>query len=328
LSKAQFLAAMAIVCSMIADNVSGQFAAGGIQPAIMNSPTVTISKLIEMKLETQKLRLFMRLKAESRDGERALKTLITHQERVTAGLIEMGADEKSIAYSAASVTSGTPGVPNPESARKSIRQQAAQMRALNPQIRGQLGPVIPEDEDSELPIVFSASCSVTADWAFKDGADNKSILLPSKLRSKIGEMDLQGKELVVVLDPIEQQLIQPLLGAVNVNVYYPGSAENTSTDPAFYYVSVMSEEQEEVAIADAFKIVRSKGNALAKAGGGTLGAIRSISTSIQPTADPISVFQAYPGTTSVPKKAPNELLKTDPNAPSPALMLIVVFDLK
>ena len=236
---------------------------------------VSVSASHEVVLKPEKIRLQMLVRAESREGENAMKLLQKHQERVKKDLVELKAIEASIEFSETVMSVGTPGVDDPEVARKMLRQQAAQMaqmRNLNPQLRGQIATPANEDGTSDLPQIFAATSALIAEWQLENGLDNAAILLPIQLKTAIDEKDFKGKKLKEQLDPDEQLLLQPLLGMA---VY---SSPNRQPEFHLAYVGKMSPIQEEAALAGAFKKAHGQAAMLAKVAGRNLGAMRSISS--------------------------------------------------
>ena len=136
--------------------------------------TVSVSATHEIVLVPEKIRLQMLVRAESREGENAMKLLRKHQERLKKDLVGLNAVESSIEFSETSMSVGTPGVDDPEIARRMIRQQAAQlaqMRNLNPQLRGQIQTPTSEDGINDLPQIFAATSVLMAEWKVENGLE-------------------------------------------------------------------------------------------------------------------------------------------------------------
>ena len=251
----------------------------GQEPNQNKTSTVSVSATHEIVLAPEKIRLQMLVRAESREGENAMKLLQKHRERVKKDLVALHAVEASIEFSETTLSVGTPGVDDPEIARRMIRQQVAQMaqmRNLNPQMRGQIPNPPNEDGINDLPQVFAATSALIAEWNLENGLDEKAILLPMELKIAIDEKDFKGRKLKEALDPDEQLLVQPLMGSA---IY-----SSSSRQPEFHlvYVGKMSITQEEEALAAAFKKAQSQAAMLAKVAGRKLGSMRSISSNAMP----------------------------------------------
>lgn len=279
---------------------------------------------VDVTVAPSRLRLQVLVKAEDRDAEGALKLLRKHQARVEPELKALGADPASIVFSYPSITVGIPGVDNPDAARKTIKQQAAQMRNMNPQMRGQFPVQAVEDDDQELPSVFTAACTLTAEWPLPKGLDDNAIMLPSTLKSKIDEKDFRGKKLCAELDPTELELIQPLLGA---NVYY--AAQNASPDVQLSYVAVLSEQEEQEALKSAFAKAKSQAERLAGATGRKLVRLESVSSTVQAVATntnyPYVMATTSASSMAPPKRIPREVSAEDPNQLARTVTITVTF---
>ena len=290
--------------------------------------TVSVSATHEIVLVPEKIRLQMLVRAESREGENAMKLLRKHQERLKKDLVGLNAVESSIEFSETSMSVGTPGVDDPEIARRMIRQQAAQlaqMRNLNPQLRGQIQTPTSEDGINDLPQIFAATSVLMAEWKVENGLDDAAILMPIKLKTAIDEKDFKGRKLKEALDPDEQLLVQPLLGS---SIY---SSSSRQPDFQLVYVGKMSIDQEEVALAEAFKKAQSHAEILAKVAGRKLGGMRSISS------NPIALPQNYPQSYALnvsnsivafARKNVREVASEDPNGLRQMVAVNVSFDVE
>jgi len=292
------------------------------------SATVSVSATHEIVLVPEKIRLQMLVRAESREGENAMKLLQKHQERVKKDLVALNAVESSIEFSETSISVGTPGVDDPEIARRMIRQQAAQlaqMRNLNPQLRGQIQTPTSEDGINDLPQIFAATSVLLAEWKLENGLDDAAILLPIKLKTAVDEKDFKGRKLKEALDPDEQLLVQPLLGS---SIY---SSSNRQPEFQLVYVGKMSTNQEEVALAEAFKKAQSHADLLARVAGRKLGGMRSISSNSN--ALPQNYPQSYALNVSnsivaFARKNVREVASEDPNGLRQMVAVNVSFDVE
>jgi len=236
---------------------------------------VSATSAHEVALVPEKLRLQMLVKAESREAEDAIQLLKKQQERVTKELATLGAISTSIEFTTVTITVGTPGLDDPDVARRMARQQAAQMAQMRnnmpAQLRGQVQAPASE-QTTELPQIFTATTALAAEWQLTSGLDEEAILFPSKLKTAIDEKDFRGKKLKEILEPEEQSVIQSLLG---VNIY---STTTRQPELLLVYAAKLSDAQEEEALSIAFKKAQANATMLAKASGRKLGAMQSISS--------------------------------------------------
>ncbi len=239
-------------------------------PQTSKGGTISVTGSQDVVLIPIKLRLTLLVRVESRDSKRALQTFQEHRERVTNELSGLGAIPSSIEFSKPMISVGIPGVDDPEFARKQIRQQSAQMRNLNPQ-RARL-PASDSDEEPELPTIYTASSKLTAEWALSENSEDDNLLLPSTIRSAIQQNDFKGKNLKVVLNPEEQQLILPLMGSMSYSI------ANRVPEVQLVYVGRLSEAQEENAMKEAIQKGQAQAAMLARAMGKRVGGVRSISS--------------------------------------------------
>ena len=236
--------------------------------------SVSVTSAHEVVLVPEKIRLQMLVRAESREAENAIQLLKKHQERVAKELTALGAVSSAIEFTTITISVGTPGLDDPDIARRMARQQAAQMAQMRnniPQLRGQIPAPATEDQNTELPQIFTATTALSAEWELNTGLDETAILLPSKLKTAIDEKDFKGKRLKETLDPEEQTLIQSLLG---VGVY---SSTMRQPELLLVYAAKLSAAQEEEAVGIAFKKAQAHAAMLAKASGRKLGMMQSIS---------------------------------------------------
>ena len=240
-------------------------------PQTSRGGTISVTTAQDVVVVPSKLRLTMLVKVESRDSKRVLQTFREHQERVTNELNSLGAIPGSVQFSKPMINFGIPGVDDPEFARQQARQQAAHMRNLNPQ-RSRL-PALDTDEEPELTSIYTAASKLTAEWALDENSEDANLLLPSTIRSAIQQNDFKGKNLRVVLNPEEQQLILPLMGSSSY------SSSIRAPDIQLVYVARLSEAQEEDAMKQAFKKGQTQAAMLARAMGKRLAGVRSISSS-------------------------------------------------
>ena len=295
--------------------------------------SVSVGSAHEVVLAPERIRLQMLVRAESREAENANALLRKHQERVTKELATLGAISSSIEFTAVTVSVGTPGLDDPDIARRMARQQAAQLNQMRnniPQLRGQIPTPTAEDSSTELPQVYTATSALLAEWQLMNGLDEAAILFPSKLRTAIEEKDFKGKKLKETLDPEEQTLIQSLLGV--------GVFSNPSRQPELQmmYVGKLSDAQEEEALGIAFKKAQAQAVMLAKASGRKLGAMRSISSNSAalalnlPSAYSLNPYgqSGFNPMASFARKNVREVANEDPSNLKQMVSINVAFDIE
>ncbi len=237
-------------------------------------------------LEPMALRLTLTASAEDRDGESALRTLRDHTQRVEKELVFLGAAKESIKILEPTVSAAIPGVSNFEQARKQSRQQTMQMRVMNGAGGLVLGANqggnqgnVDELEEADMPHVYTATCSVIADWKISGPVDDKIRLMPSNLRRSILEKDLQGRRYTEKLTPQEQQMILSIAGN---NVYHPfvssfdGSPVLNDPKCRFRYIAKISDETLQIAFETAFQKARAEAEKMAKTASADIHGTRSI----------------------------------------------------
>jgi len=295
----------------------------------VRSATVSVASSHEVVLVPEKIRLQMLVRAESREAENAIQLLKKQQERVTKELTTLGAVSSSIEFTTVTISVGTPGLDDPDVARRMARQQAAQMAQMRNniplQLRGQMPTPAAEDQNTELPQIFTATTALSAEWQLNSGLDEATILFPSKLKTAIDEKDFRGKKLKETLDPEEQTLIQSLLG---VPVY---SSTTRQPELLLVYAAKLSDAQEEEALSVAFKKAQSHAAVLAKASGRKLGALLSIS------ANWVDLSRNYPPAygqnmsspmTGLVKRNVREVVSEDPSSLRQTVSVNVNFHLE
>ena len=296
--------------------------------------SVSVGSAHEVVLAPERIRLQMLVRAESREAENANALHRKHQERVTKELAALGAISSSIEFTAVTVSVGTPGLDDPDIARRMARQQAAQLNQMRnnipQQLRGQIPTPAAEDSSTELPQVYTATSALSAEWQLMNGLDEATILFPSKLRTAIEEKDFKGKKLKETLDPEEQALIQSLLGI--------GVFSNPARQPEIQmmYVGKLSDAQEEEAVGIAFKKAQAQAVMLAKASGRKLGAMRSISSNSAvlalnlPSAYSLNPYgqSGFNPMASFARKNVREVANEDPSNLKQLVSISVTFDVE
>ncbi len=248
-----------------------------------NPAGLSVTASHEIKLDPIKVRLVLPVRVETRESDSILKTLKVHEKQVKKELLAIGVPATEIGFSTPLVTAGVPGVENPEAARNAVRQQAIQMRNMNPQLKNQFPiPAVYAIDDFDLPIVYSADTILTVDWKLENGLDEAAILLPSKLKMLIEEKGFSGKQLREVLSAEETKLIEPLMGN---QAYY--AQQNRLKDNRLFYVAEMTDEQERAAFVESVKKATAQANVLAQSAGLRLGKLKSIHRI--PVVDPMAL---------------------------------------
>jgi Protein of unknown function (DUF541) len=269
---------------------------------------------------------------ETRKSDTILKTLQNHIAEVKKQLIAEGVQDSSISFTYPTVQSGVPGVENPEASRSAVRQQAIQMRNMNPQMRNQFPvPNFDDADDSELPVIFSATTTLTADWVLEKGLDETAVLMPSKMKRLVEEKALSGSRIREVLEDDERSMIEPLMGS---NMSYV-SHQSSGQDQRFSYVGEMTDEQESKALAEALKKAKARAQVLADAAGVKLGKLRSVqnvsldSYAAMSSSMMVAYSSAYQTQTQVkPIAGDREVTNADANALMKLIGVHVVYDIQ
>jgi uncharacterized protein YggE len=122
------------------------------------------------------------------------------------------------------------------------------------------------------PVMLSSQ--LTASWKL-DAKDAEDLLLKSHpLQEKIKSADLGGSKEAENLTPEQEELLEEA-ETQGYSPYDDGSQQKPG-EPMFYFVSRISEDERDQALADAFQKAKTDAARLAKSAGAKLGRLRSV----------------------------------------------------
>jgi uncharacterized protein YggE len=217
----------------------------------------------ELALEPQKLRLTLNIRAEGIDAKSAIESLIEHKERVKSELLAMKAEEDSIDFGAAQLSTGIPGMPA-EMARYGARMMAQVAGASN-------------TDPSEAPKVYLAASRVRAEWPLPTTDADALAMLPETLKEQVKERDLMGEKNKAELDGPQQEKLEEIQAAMQENMGYYSSADETSP-VTVVFVAKVDEAQRKAAVSAAYERATAQARLLASVSGKSLGALKSLRT--------------------------------------------------
>lgn len=226
-------------------------------------PTVQAYGEHILELQPQKIRLLMVAKAEGANAKEAVEQLAKHRQTVRDELIALKADRDSIGVAPAEIRSHTMGLPT--------QYQHMSNRMLSNFLDNSANIHI-----EDLPIVYTATCFVSADWTLPSTDADLLLQLPSTLREQITKRDLLGEENQLQLSPEQAARIEKFKAALDEHMGYY-EEEDTETKLQIIYVGSVTTESRTQALKAAYERAREECNALAEASNRKLGALVSLS---------------------------------------------------
>ncbi len=205
------------------------------------------------------MRMHVDLQAKGDSLETALAALRERVQAARARLGELRADKDSIT------------VGDPQISQGKTDQQRQMEAMMQRQLRSQ-GRSKPA---SDAPTPVRVTAELTAQWTLDPGTPEELLLAVHPLQEKIRQADVGGTKQATELSPEEREL-QEELGDQNVADYYGSDGEPKPGEPDFVFVSYISDDEYDAALAKAFQNARDQAGRLAKAADAQLGAIRSI----------------------------------------------------
>lgn len=211
-----------------------------------------------------KIRLVMWVKAEGVDAKSAIKALAAHRTRVAKELAAMKAEEASIEFSAAQVSSGDD---DNESNARYMRRSMMQIMQQNGQ----------DVSEMSLPITYTAKAAVKAEWTLPVSDSDALALLPATLTAQIEARDLAGEKNKAELDAAAKEKMEEMQAMMNEQMggYYSSSEEN-SNKPKIMLVGEISDEMTKAALKKAYENAVGEAQMIAAASGQKLGKLKSV----------------------------------------------------
>lgn len=249
--------------------VGGSGLYGGEKGTVSGTGIVTIEK------KPQVMRMQIDILSKAGSLKEALTGLKDQIAAARAQLAVLGADKKTIKISPPQISS-----------TKSERQQQIEMM-LSQRMQSRGKGNAKKKKATTGPITVSAQ--LTAEWKLQTQNTEELLLAVHPLQNKIKEADLAGLNAASKLTPEEQELMEEMEEASSS--YYSSDREAKPGEPVFSFASPISKEEEDKAMAEAFKIAKSQAARLAKAANSQLGKLSSISSDSASASDEDSEYR-------------------------------------
>ena len=202
------------------------------------------------------LRMYLELVAKGSNLDEALKKMQERRDGARSQLETLKADKDAISFS-------TPGLSTAQSSRQ--RQiEAMLMERMRSRAR--------KSSKSQTPSSVTVNVTLTAQWSLKAETPEKILLMAQDLQEKIKAADLAGSKEAEKLSPEEQEIAEE---AANM----AGSEDPTSQigQPHFIYVAIVSKDDREKLLGEAFSNAKVQATDLAKAANVELGSLTGLS---------------------------------------------------
>lgn len=223
-----------------------------------SSPGAVVSATAVAKIERQPdtMRLQIDLLAKGSDVKEALALLGDRIQAARLQVIGFGAAEDSLVV----------GKPRLATSKSNEQRQIEAMIAER--LRGRGGR---SKKAASTPVTVSAE--LTAEWKLNTESIEDLLVSTQDLQEKIKQADLSGLKEASKLSAEEQELLEEFESEYGG---YGSRNESKPGEPAFLFVSKLSDKDRDKALADAFQAAKSKAARLAKAAGLQLGPLKTL----------------------------------------------------
>jgi uncharacterized protein YggE len=232
----------------------------------------------ELKLEPQKLRLTLNIRAQGIDAKSAIEALMEHKERVKNELLAMKAEEASIDFGAAQLTSGIPGM-SAEMMRYGGRMMAQVAGASN-------------TDPADVPKVYIAASRVRAEWPLPTTDADALAMLPETLKEQVKERDLMGEKNKAQLDGAQQEKLEEMQAAMQENMGYYSDNSDAAT-VLVMFVAKINEDDRKIAVSAAYERATAQAKMLSSVTGKSLGSLKSLRTGDVPAPATDEIESSY-----------------------------------
>ncbi len=245
-----------------------------------NGGSIIVHRSVPVHVEPSRLRVGFSIQSQGRDTAEAIKVLATHKAKIREAMKEWNADLSTLEFSASHLIHGTPGLED----RSNYRVQ----RGDDP---FGFDEVNQEQDDPDLPKVYTASAYASIEWAVPTKDLDALLTMPDAIRKQIAKRGLNGKINSVEFTEEEKSAILAELRRLGLS----GAEFATEAEIAFEFVGVLSDDAYRDSIKRAFDVAKKEGRILAEATGHSLGKMLSIQANIQNETHPVSAtYQSYP----------------------------------
>ncbi len=276
-----------------------------------------------VSVKPDKLRLVMLIKAQGADAKAAMTALNEHKEKVKKELETMKADKESILFSAARASSGSG-----ESANHTRRMYQMQMQMA----RG--GKPAPP---KAMPTVYTATCTLKAEWPLPVKEGDALALLPVTLKEQIVSRDIAGEKNKPKLSRAEQEQLEEM-EAMMEDDPFGNSGPEENQNLRIHFVGAIPEDTKKKLLAAAYKKAVHEVEETSAATGVHLAKLQSLSsTSAEPNEADFFAARRYSsyGTGTGPsinpsflKDGPGVIAGTNPDDLEYSVTVTVVFDIQ
>jgi len=232
-----------------------------------NESAIQVFKNHSVSHRPTKIRLMIRMQAESRQLETCLTDLKDHIKNVRKEVSEIDAIESSVRVYSPTIKMGTPGIDNPDEARKSLRSQQMMQARMMRAAGGGRNMLQPEISERELPIIYTSTTHLVVDWSLPNSSSvepsDELTLLPARLIEKAKEQDWTGKNLRVELNDEEQAAIDELASpGITSSIVYGGLQSNPEIQ--FIYLAEITQKDKVEGLKVAFQSSKDQLEEIAK----------------------------------------------------------------
>lgn len=242
--------------------IVGLQAQGAAQAPADDKGTVTGQGTVELKRQPEILRVQVEVLAKSKDLKEALAKLKDRRQAVHKQLEKLGVAKDTVVFSEPVLT--------PE---KTDRQR--QMEMMIQQRLNRSGKK--KDTKAKEPEAVVISATLKAEFPLNAKTPEDVLLIAQDLQDKIKAADLAGLKELKQLSPQEEELAEE---AGNLGGFRE-DGEPQRGEPQFLFVSKISEEEYNKALAEAYQKAKREAGRLAKAAGTELGALHHLDNTSQ-----------------------------------------------
>ena len=222
------------------------------------------------------LRMYLQLTGKGKTLEEALAALKERREAAAARLEKLGVDKSALVFT-------PPGVDE---------SQAVQQRRMEMMIAQRMGGRGAKKGAKPVKPPAAVTTMLTATWPLTGDTTEKLLLAAESLREKVKAAELVGGKEGPKLSPEEQELAEEM-AARNPN--QGGDEEQAGPgEPRFLFVALLSPQDRQKALAEAFAKAKTQAAELAKAAGAGLGAMTGLGGEASGGFNPFSRFNFNP----------------------------------
>jgi uncharacterized protein YggE len=228
---------------------------------------------VEIKRQPEVLRVQVEVLAKGKDVADALAKLKERRAAAEKKLADLGAAKEAVAFGEPALT-----------AEKTDRQRQMEMMVRD-RLSRKGGK---NDPKAKQPPAVVVSATLKAELPLKAGTPEEFLALAHGLTEKIKAADLGGQKELKQLSPQEEEAAEETAAEVGMSGEEPQRGE-----PLILYVSKISEEEHDKALAEAFQKARREAGRLARSAGAELGPLHHLANTSQSGGDIDPEMYAY-----------------------------------